>query len=155
MNSASTVAHLAIGKDFVKLLQNLLSNRWTIQFKGNVNYTPLGKEFGDWACEPFVTDDKIIEIISKKIELKEDVAISIFYDDSSHGADLLFEPIANKVIFGWSIDIIKDKSGNIDLLWYVDRILKALSSEFVGLVLYSCEQDSGGKTLQSRSDVVN
>jgi hypothetical protein len=155
MNSASTVANLTHGKEFVNLLEDLLASDWTLHFKGNVNYTPLGKEFGDWICEPFDSVEKIIEIVRKKIDLTEDVAISIFYADSSHGADLLFESKTNRVIFGWSIDIVKEESGNINLSWYAEKIARGLSKRFSGLALYSCEQDSGGKTLQARSDVVN
>ncbi len=95
MNSSMTIAQLKDGHDFIEMLKCFLSTSWILECQGKVNFTPIGGEFGDWVCEPFVSNDIIVDIITKKISLKEDVAVTIFYKDSTHGADLLFDPSKN------------------------------------------------------------
>lgn len=154
MNSSMSVTQLKSGTDFVDLLKCFLSASWTLECQGKVNYTPVGGEFGDWVSEAFVSNEKIVGILAKKLSLKEDIAITIFYNGSTHGADLLFNPAKNQLTISWDVDRVVDKSGNLDFPWYIEKVKAAWSDRFPGLVLRSEEHDSGGRLLQFREDVL-
>jgi hypothetical protein len=154
MNSSMSVTQLKSGMDFVELLKCFLSASWALEYQGKVNFTPVGGDFGDWVSEPFVSNEKVFEIIAKKLSLKEDIAVTIFYNGSTHGADLLFNPAKNQLTISWDVDRVLDKAGNLDFPWYIEKVKVALSGRFAGLVLRSEEHDSGGRSLQAREDVL-
>jgi hypothetical protein len=154
MNSSMSFTQLKSGADFIDLLTCFLSASWTLECQGKVNFTPVGGEFGDWVSEAFVSNEKVVEVITKKLSLKEDIAVTIFYNDSTHGADLLFNPAKNQLTISWDVDRVVDKAGNLDFPWYMEKVKAALSDRFPGLVLRSEEHDSGGRSLQFREDVL-
>ncbi|WP_141732310.1 hypothetical protein [Oligoflexus tunisiensis] len=153
-NSAFTRIDIDKATDFIKLLSVLLGSAWKMEFNGKVNYVPLGKEFGEWTIKQYNNDQEVLKEVERKIDLNEDIAISLFYDNLATGVDIIFKPGNSQVTFGWNINRIEESSGKLDFLWYTDRLKKSLQKEFGGKKLLSFEYDSGAQLIQSREDTL-
>ena len=122
--------------DVLKVFQQI---GWDIyNEQGEVEYLPIGDDEYDWQCEK-IPENKLYEIVSKKITKKEQIGVNLFYNNGVEGISFLADT-TDQILLSISINrkILKEK--NTDMVWYLENIIYKFLNIGVRLLSYTLEE---------------
>lgn len=112
-----------------ELINTLVSDKWELQNDGKISYLPLGDDDDfDWQDDE-ITIKELLDIIDKKEKLGEIVGVSMLWDTTDIGVQLL---IRSELELSFLLNVnrktlISSDSKNLtDVNWYLERIILVL-----------------------------
>ena len=105
--------------DILKIFQQI---GWDIyNAQGKVEYLSIGDDEYNWLCEK-ISIDKLFNVISRKMDKKEQIGVNLFYNNGVEGISFLANS-TEQIMLSISINrkIIKGKY--TDMVWYLENII--------------------------------
>ena len=114
----------------VEVIQILLENGWEAVRENRVNYLPVNDNdmFG-WTNEEMKLD-KMFDIIINKYKNNEIIGVSLFWNDSDIGFNLLISPSELTFLLDINTKYIDNGNDIVDFNWYSTKILPCLKEKF-------------------------
>jgi hypothetical protein len=109
----------------IDIVDALLNSGWTMDVEGDIRLY-LGD--GDWAVFNILEESRVLSRIGQR-GAAETIGISLRWQGTSHGLDVLF--VENSPAITFSLTIHRRQLGNMnftDVSWYLERVLPALVS---------------------------
>lgn len=130
----------AYSQDLLEIIKLFKSIGWDIHnLKGETEYLPLNdNDMYNWKCE-ILSESELYDIISRKIENREIVGISLFYSKGSEGVSLLANN-TSEILLSIITNRRIIKGNNTDMAWYIKNIIYKLLNHNVRLLSYQLEE---------------
>lgn len=123
--------------DILKIFQQI---GWDIyNAQGKVEYLPIGDDDEyNWLCEK-ISINELFDIISRKMDKKEQIGVNLFYNNGDEGISLLANT-TEQIMLDISINrkIIKDKY--TEMVWYLENIIYKFFEIDVRLLSYELKE---------------
>lgn len=122
--------------DIIEIFQKIGWNIYNAQ--GEVEYLSIGDDEYNWVCEK-IPINKLFEIISRKMDKKEQIGVNLFYNNGTEGISLLANT-TKQIMLSISINrkIIKDRY--TDMVWYLENIIYKFFEIDIRLLSYKLEE---------------
>lgn len=92
----------------------------------------------DWQCDE-ISESELYDIISKKIESKEQIGVNLFYCNGTEGISLMAYN-TSQIILSITINRKTVKGKYTDMSWYLENIVYKLLNTDVRLLSYKIEE---------------
>lgn len=127
-------------ENIVEVLKIFQQIRWNFYNpQGKVEYLPIGDDDEyDWQCDE-KSESELYDIISKKIALKEQIGINLFYCNGTEGISLLAYN-TSQIILSITINRKTIKGKYTDMAWYLQNIVYKFLDIGVRLLSYKIEE---------------
>lgn len=124
--SMNILFHDNINLNIRNLLEVLKNNGWSFIHKGKVNYLPIGdNDDYEWVNEEISAND-VLDLLTIKEEKGEKNGISLYWDDSNIGVNLLVHS-ANEISFDLCYNLkeccTEENSNITDINWYYCKLI--------------------------------
>ena len=105
----------------------------------SIEYLPIGDDDKyDWQCDE-ISESELYDIISKKIESKEQIGVNLFYCNGTEGISLMAYN-TSQTILSITINRKTVKGKYTDMSWYLENIVYKLLNADVRLLSYKIEE---------------
>ena len=105
----------------------------------SIEYLPIGDDDKyDWQCDE-ISESELYDIISKKIESKEQIGVNLFYCNGTEGISLMAYN-TSQTILSITINRKTVKGKYTDMSGYLENIVYKLLNADVRLLSYKIEE---------------
>lgn len=127
-------------KSIIDILKAFKKIGWDIyNLEGKVEYLPVGDDDKyDWQWEK-ISETKFYDIISTKLEYKEQIGVDLFYNGGIEGISLLAYN-TNQISLSVTINRKLMDGRHTDMVWYLNNIIYRLMDIGVELLSYSLKE---------------
>lgn len=140
MEALMTLDCSAYSESIADILRIFQQIGWHIRNpQGKVEYLPIGDDDKyDWQCDE-ISESELYDIISKKIESKEQIGVNLFYRNGTEGISLMAYN-TSQTILSITINRKTVKGKYTDMSWYFENIVYKLLNADVRLLSYKIEE---------------
>ena len=126
--------------NIIEILKKFKQIGWDIhRQQGETEFLPVGDDdMYEWQCEK-ISEIKLYEIVSKKMALREQIGVNLFYGNGSEGISLLADT-TKEIMLSMSIDRKTYKGNNTDMIWYLENIIYKLIDIGVRISSYKLQE---------------
>lgn len=107
--------------------------------QGETEYLAIGDDDEyDWQCEK-ILETELYDIVSKKVDLKEQIGVNLFYNNGTEGISLLADT-TEQIMLSLSINRKIRNEKYTDMIWYLENIIYKFFDIGVRLLSYKFEE---------------
>ncbi len=137
MSVSASIEIEFVGIDIIKTIQSLLNNGWTFDDNGHKSYLPIGdNDEWDWSWD-LLTNEQLLNILKKKLELGEVIGVGITWSDTERGGELIFEN-DKSLILNLSNNRLVGESSITDFDWYLRKIINVFDQDKIEVQSIKC-----------------
>ena len=140
MEALMTLDCSAYSENIADILRIFQQIGWHIHNpQGKVKYLPIGDDDKyDWQCDE-ISESELYDVISKKMEGKEQIGVNLFYCNGTEGLSLMAYN-TSQTILSITINRKTVKEKYTDMSWYFENIVYKLLNADVRLLSYKIEE---------------
>ena len=140
MEALMTLDCSAYSENIADILMIFQQIGWHIHNpQGKVEYLPIGDgDKYDWQCDE-ISESELYDVISKKMEGKEQIGVNLFYCNGTEGISLMAAN-TSQIILSITINRKTVKGKYTDMSWYLENIIYKFLSSDVRLLSYKIEE---------------
>ena len=140
MEALMTLDCSAYSENIADILMIFQQIGWHIHNpQGKVENLPIGDDDKyDWQCDE-ISESELYDVISKKIEGKEQIGVNLFYCNGTEGISLMAYN-TSQTILSITINRKTNKGKYTDMSWYFENIVYKLLNADVRLLSYKIEE---------------
>lgn len=126
--------------NIIDILKKFKQIGWDIYSQqGETEFLPVGDDaMYEWQCEK-ISENKLYEIVSKKMALREQIGVNLFYGNGIEGISLLADT-TKEIMLSMSINRKTYKENNTDMIWYLENIIYKLIDIGVRISSYKLQE---------------